>query len=61
MPLNWHGIKLLFQAGHVLSSRSTTGKIPALAEYSHLTSSYLQYVCKPYTRSLSLSPFLVHQ
>ena len=44
-----------------LSSYSTTGKVPALVEYSHLSGSYPQHAQKPYARSFSLSPFLVHQ
>ena len=61
MPLDWHRVKLFFQASHVLPSRSATREIPALIEYSHLISSYAQRVRKPYARSFSLSPFLVHQ
>lgn len=61
IPLNWHRIKLVVKAGHVLRARSTIGKILALVDYSHLTDSYPQHVCKPEARNFSFSPFLIHQ
>ena len=55
-----YAVILITPSFPVLSSWSTTGKIHALVEYSHL-SGYPQHVHKPYACSFSLSPFLVNQ